>query len=98
MERLFKVFTELLTKKKNRLATDTMFDTACIKDSMKRKYPEDRKTRTGQKTKYGSVCPSIHGPRVIPRVLPGTPHVPGTPHPVFLFTPDVRCEMLPISL
>ena len=43
MEQLFKVFMELLTKKKNQLATDTMFNTALIKDSMKRKYPEDKK-------------------------------------------------------
>lgn len=50
VERLFKTFAEILTKKRNRMATDGVFDTACVKDALKRKYPNDYGDAAGGQT------------------------------------------------
>ena len=49
VERLFKSFSEFLSDKRNRLNTDALFGSACVKDSLKRKYPEDLVDQDGAK-------------------------------------------------
>ena len=52
VERLFKTFSEYLTDKRNRLKTDALFGSACVKDALKRKYPEDMVGKDGEEKRH----------------------------------------------